>query len=94
LVTKATIGRLSARIDAIVAARQPPGRRQVVFSAPYDKDDESGDIAIERHCAAHPQDRGADSYVIIIEYTKADCQANDERLAREARARGSAPSKL
>jgi len=94
MVTRAQVSRLAARIDAIIASRQPPGGRQVVFSAPYDKDDESGDIAIERHCAAHPQDRDADSYVIIIEYTKADCEANDERLAREARARGSAPSKL
>ena len=94
MVTRAQVSRLAARIDAIIASRQPPGGREVVFIAPYDKDDESGDIAVERHCAAHPEDRGADRYVLIIVFTKADCEANDERLAREARARGSAPSKL
>jgi len=86
MVSRAQINRLSARIDAIVAARQPPGGRQVVFSAPYDKDDESGDIAIERHCAEHPEDRDAALYVILIRFTEADCHANDERLAQEARA--------
>jgi len=86
LVTKAQISRLSARIDAIIAARQPPGGRQVVFCAPYDKDDESGDIAVERHCAEHPEDRDAPLYVILIQFTKAECQANDERRAQEARA--------
>jgi hypothetical protein len=86
MVSKATISRLSARIDGIIASRQPPGGRQVVFSAPYDKDDESGDVAIERHCAEHPEDRNAALYVILIQFTKADCEANDERLAQEARA--------
>jgi len=94
MVTKATISRLSARIDGIIASRQPPCGRQVVFSAPYDKDDEDSALAVERHCAEHPEDRDAALYVILIQFTKADCHANDERLAREARARGSAPLKL
>jgi hypothetical protein len=66
VVTKATINRLSARIDAIVTARKPPGGRQVVIMWPCREDD---DVTNERHCAAHPDDRGAGLYVLLTQFT-------------------------
>jgi len=74
MVTRAQINRLLGRIDAVIAARQPPGRGQVVFMAPYDKDDEDGALAVERHCAEHPEDRDAAGYVQIVTWKKEDCK--------------------
>jgi len=70
VVTKATVNRLLSRIDGVIAARKPPGRREVVIMSPFKEDD---DAAIERHCAAHPEDRGADCYIFITEFTEDDC---------------------
>ncbi len=69
MVSKATIDRLSARIDAIVAAREPPNRRVVVINTPFSE----RDGARERHCAEHPEDRGASLYVILTDFTESDC---------------------
>ena len=68
MVSKSTIDRLFARIDAIVSRRRS-GKGVVVITAPY----ADREHAVERHLAAHPEDRGATQYILVHTFALDDC---------------------
>ena len=68
MVSRSTIDRLSARIDAIVTGCQV-SKGVVVIHAPY----ADSEHAVERHLAEHPEDRGARQYIVLLEFSRCDC---------------------
>ena len=68
MVSRSTIDRLSARIDAIVTERQA-SKGVVIIHAPY----ADSEHAVERHLAEHPEDRGASQYIVLLDFSRSDC---------------------
>ena len=57
MVTASFINRLSQAVDRIESRSQPRPWKVVQIPRGYDEDP---DAALDRHYAAHPEDRGAD----------------------------------